>query len=239
MDVQATALDRPSSPPPSLLQDLQCDPAMGVEVCGIAPELDSSSTTSLAADEGSVAGSAGFGVDVQGVEEVPQVRAGAVAVGMASLDGLDLHAIFRRRAIVMRTVPNFLKGAFTAAFRVAFVESIAARAHGDETREVRAWKLFLLISRMLLLRPPRGGLVPRKRLEERFRSFEAGKWESLVLQSMPGADQAAILSASRRRRERTGDVERRAARVQMGELSAGRQALEGAEVAPGTRPTLA
>ena len=63
-----------------------------------------------------------------------------------------------------------------------------------------------------------------------------------MLQSMPGAEQAAILSARRRRRERTGDVERRAARavrfVQMGELSAGRQALEGAEVAPGTRRTL-
>ena len=45
----------------------------------------------------------------QGVEEVPQVRARAVAVGMASLDGLDLHAIFRRRAVVMRTVPIFLR----------------------------------------------------------------------------------------------------------------------------------
>ena len=173
---------------------------------------------------------------------MPQVRARAVAVGMASLDGLDLHAIFRRRAVVMRTVPTFLKGVFTAAFRVAFDECIAARAHGDETWEVRAWKLFLLIPRMLLHRPPRGGLVPRKRLEERLRSFEAGEWESLVLQSIPGAEQAANASARRRRRERTGDVERRAARavrlVQMGELSAGRQALEGAEVAPGSRRTL-
>ena len=53
----------------------------------------------------------------------------------------------------------------------------------------------------------RGGLVPRKRLEERFRSFEAGEWESLVLQSIPGAEQAAILSARRRRWERTGGVE--------------------------------
>ena len=191
VDVQATALDRPTSPPPSLIQDLQYDPAMGVEVGGTVPESDSSSTMSLVEDGGSVAGSAGHAVEAQGVEEVPQVRARAVAVGMASLDGLDLHAIFRRRAVVMRTVPSFLKGAFTAALKVAFDECIAARAHGDETREVRAWKLFLLIPRMLLHRPPRSGLVPRKRLEERFRSFEAGEWESLVLQSMPGAEQAA------------------------------------------------
>ena len=45
---------------------------------------------------------------------------------------------------------------------------------------------------MLHHRPPRGGLVPRKRLEERVRSFEVGEWESLVLQSMPGAEQAAF-----------------------------------------------
>ena len=89
VDVQAIALDRPSSPPPSLFQDLQYDPAMGVEVGRTVPESDSSSTVSLAADGGSAAGSAGFGVDVQSVEEVPQVRVRAVAVGMASLDGLD------------------------------------------------------------------------------------------------------------------------------------------------------
>ena len=78
---------------------------------------------------------------------------------------------------------------------------------------------------LLLHRPPPGGLVPRKRLEERLRSFEAGEWESLVFQSIPGAEQAAHVSARRRRRERI---------VWMGELSA----REGAEVAPGTRRTL-
>ena len=114
------------------------------------PESDSSSSMSLVEDGGSVAGLTNHAVEAQGVEEVPQVRVRAVTVGMASLDGLDLHTIFRRRAVVMRTVPSFLKGAFTVAFRVAFDECNAARAHGDETREVRAWKLFLLIPRMLL-----------------------------------------------------------------------------------------
>ena len=107
-DVQATVLDRPSSPPPTVFQDYQYDPAMGAKFGLTVPESDSSSTMSLAADGGSVAGSAaGFGVDVQGVQEVPQVRARAVAVGMASLDSLDLHEIFRQRAIVMRTVVLF------------------------------------------------------------------------------------------------------------------------------------
>ena len=65
-------------------------------------------TMSLVEDGSSVAGSAGHAVETQGVEEVPQVRACAVVVGVASLDGLNLHAIFRQRA-VMRTVPSFLK----------------------------------------------------------------------------------------------------------------------------------
>ena len=77
-------MDRPISPPPSLIQDLQYDPAMGVEVGGTVPESDSSSTMSLVEDGGSVAGSAGHAVEAHGVEEVPQVRARAVAVVMAS-----------------------------------------------------------------------------------------------------------------------------------------------------------
>ena len=50
--------------------------------------------------------------------------------------------------------------------------------------------------------------MPRTRLEERFRSFEAGEWESLVLQSIPGVEQAANVSARRRRRERTGEADK-------------------------------
>ena len=61
----------------------------------VGPESDSSS---MAADGGSVAGSAaGIGVDVDGVQEVPQVCVRAVAVGMVSLDRVNLHESFRDR----------------------------------------------------------------------------------------------------------------------------------------------
>ena len=90
---------------------------------------------------------------------------------------------------------------------------------------------------MLLFRPPRGGLVPRERLIERVNKCRAGEWSSLVEESLVVAASGQV--SSRRRRE---DVERRANRalslVQMGELSAGRQALEAAMVAPGTQQTL-
>ena len=55
---------------------------------------------------------------------------------------------------------------------------------------------------------------PESGWKKRFRSFEAGEWESLVLQSMPGVEQAAIFERQEEDvRERTGDVERRAARA--------------------------
>ena len=68
----------------------------------------------------------------------------------------------------------------------------------------RAWKLFL--PRLLLHRPPRGGLVPKSRLHK----------------SNSCADQAAVASRRRRRRDRGDDPQRRADRaealVQMGEI---------------------
>ena len=97
------------------------------------------------------------------------------------------------------------------------------------------WKMFLLLPRVLLLRPPRGGLVPKSRLLERFSLFRDGSLGR-------SADQAAVASRRRRRRDRGDDPQRRADRVealvQMGELSAGRHALEGAPIAPGTEATL-
>ena len=91
------------------------------------------------------------------------VRARNVAMVMASLDGVDLAEIFKQRARVMRTVPLCLKGAFRSAMRVALEEVQCARDRNDDNRRE--------LPRMLLSRPPRGGRVPRKQLEERFQKF--------------------------------------------------------------------
>ncbi len=110
------------------------------KVGGTVPESDSSSTRSLAADGGSVAGSvAGIGVNVDGVQESPQVRVRAVAVGIASVDRVNLHEIYRRRAIVMRTVPTFLKGAFTSELHLRSVllpGRMGTRHTGSQSMEV-------------------------------------------------------------------------------------------------------
>ena len=48
----------------------------------------------------------------------------------------------------------------------------AGRREFNVLKQERGWKLFLLIPRFLLRRPARGGLIPRRKLRERFK----GRW---------------------------------------------------------------
>ena len=91
-------------------------------------------------------------------------------------------------------------------------------------------------------RKPRGELISRENLTRRNSLFSHGRRTELIRASERDAEEAAATARRRRQRRRVDDLERRAARaqmmVQLGELSAGRQALEAAEIAPGTLPTL-
>ena len=110
----------------------------------------------------------------------------------------------------------------------------------DGPRKERGWKLLLLLPRMLLFRPLRGGLISKEKLADRFSAFSRGEWLTLLDASSQCDEQAAV--ARRRRRRQGDDVQKRAVRAEMkvalGELSSARQALEGEEVASGTRETL-
>ena len=122
-------------------------------------------------------------------------------------------------------------------------EASQAQQDGDQARLSRAWKLFLLLPRMLLWRHPRGGLVPKRHLESRLRLLVAGEWTELLQQgAVQGAAAAAAFVRKRPREHGEEDLSQRAARavrqVELGEISAGRQALEGESVAPGTLRTL-
>ena len=67
-------------------------------------------------------------------------------------------------ASVMKTVPHFLRGPFRSAMRLALEE---ANEFNDNRRE-RGWKLFMLLPRLLLFRPPRGGNIHKSKLAQRF-----------------------------------------------------------------------
>ena len=169
------------------------------------------------------------------------LRARAVTSGFESLDIVDLTDVFQFKASIMQSVPKFLHGAYRSALRQAIDGVKSGLERNDVVLQVRAWKLFLLVPRMLLFRPCRGGLIPRKTIEERVALFQSGHWDVLVEMSLDASMQAATVRSRRKRRD-LDSVEKRARRalrlVQLGEVSAGRQALEGASVAPGTNATL-
>ena len=126
------------------------------------------------------------------IDDVVVIRATRAA--FASLDGVDLKFLFRCRACVMKCPPQFMRGAYRAAMRLALEEIESGYIAGDERRTCRGWKLFLILPRMLLHRPARGGLVPKSRLLARITSFARGDWEELLIVGRDCSEAAAQVS---------------------------------------------
>ena len=184
-------------------------------------------------------------IELPVVASIPLVRPSirSQRVGFEQTDDWNLQEVFRTRASVMRTVTRFLWASFRAALKIALEEILAGQQNRQTHRQERGWKLFLALPRMLLHRPPRGGLISKEKLMQRFDKFVSGQWTELLRASCECAEEAATASRRRRRRGTNQDLESRASRalrfVQQGELSSGRQALEGAELALGNGVTLA
>ena len=150
---------------------------------------------------------------------------------------MDLETVSAQRACLMKkSVPGFMKGFYRSAMRVALAEIDEGRNHRALLRTSRGWKLFLALPRLLLHRPARGGQIPKVQLQRRIDAFSRGDWASLLASEQESSSRAAQGFSRRRRRVVHDDAEAWAARaealVQLGELSAARQAFEGASVAP-------
>ena len=109
-------------------------------------------------------------------------------------------------------------------------------------RELYGPETSLLLPKMMLHRSPRGGLIAREKLIERFDKFAAGQWHDLIASSNRFAKEAATVWRRRARRVQCNQEKKRVSRdfnlVQMKELSAGKHALEGAELTAGSGLTL-
>ena len=225
-------------------EDEQEPPAMEVQAS------DTESVVTVRADDpaeeddrDSLAESSGDGeVESEVEEEIPFRHPGVRTSQRAfnSLDQVNLCEEFKQRSCLMQSVPKFLKGPFRRALRVALEQILQGARTNDTVRQEQGWKLFLLLPRMLLHRPGRRGLVSRAKLLARFESFVVGEWTSLIKASALSSHRADV--ARNRRRRTDKDLKHRLSRAQslvhMGELSSARQALEGAELAPGTEGTL-
>ena len=162
--------------------------------------------------------------------------------GFESMDLVNLLEIWKIRGNLMKSVPKFLLEVYRSAMRQALEAVLVGVARGDVLIQTKAWKLFFLVTRMFLFRPSRGGRVPKKALLTRVDLFNSGQWSELVEMSVTSSIDVANAQARRRRGTQRDTVEKRALRafhmVQLGEVSAGRQALEGASLATGDERTL-
>ena len=95
-------------------------------------------------------------------------------------------------------------------------------------------EVFFLLPRMFLFRHAEVG--------SRLGLFQDGQWVELVVMSLVSSVQTVNVRARARRRSNGDDIQKRVRRafhmVQLGEVSAGRQALEGASLAAGDQKTL-
>ena len=118
--------------------------------------------------------------------------------------------------------------------KVLLEEIVEGHERSDILRQEKA---FMLLPRLLLHRKCRGK-IGKEKLRERFVAFRA----SLLAESVENDEEAARIVSRKRRTQHHGDLEHRISRamtrIQLGELTAGRQSFGGADLAPGTEATL-
>ena len=144
-------------------------------------------------DRDSVASGIGSVESVE--EEAMPFRLPGLRVTEAVFRGLDAENLvneFSQRTCVMHTVPRFLRGPFRRTLHVGLEEISEGHRANHARRQERGWKLFLLLPRMLLHRPPRGGLISRTKLVVRFEMFLKGESTGLIKASEVCAHQQRV-----------------------------------------------
>jgi len=109
-------------------------------------------------------------------------------------------------------------------------------------QQERAWKLLILMWRMLLRRTSVQGHVGKEEFNSRFERFEQGRWTEL-LEEAAAAAQGQVRDRQHRQDSteqlRAQKLERANALVKSGALSKARQCLSSGSLAPGDAATLA
>ncbi len=168
---------------------------------------------------------------------VPKAQQGGgvrgVSEAWATLDDITLTEEWKHSCATVQEVPQFVARQVQEAFYIATSRIRVMHTQDKQLELERAWKLFLLLPRMLLSRTKMKGEEGKAEFFSRVRAFHRGEWVKLVQQArLP----------KRKKAQRGGtDVEAklRAAenRARLGELSHARQELVGTPLAPRTMET--
>ena len=149
-----------------------------------------------------------------------------------SLDQVDLDTVLKQNFFGFQSPPPFLRGRIRQALATALD---AINAAETEQQTVRAWKLWLLLPRMLLHRQPGARTLPKPEWYARIQAFQSGQWLVLLQRA-----QATAASPANPPQEPQPDHQARRAcqLIHQGELSAARQALTATALAQGNENTL-
>ena len=85
----------------------------------------------------------------------------AVHQGFRNLDCVDLVNVFEVRLLVMNTITAFLQGAYKNALKASLQEIRRGQERRNRSVEIRGWKLFLVLPRILLHNPQGVGSFQR------------------------------------------------------------------------------
>ena len=158
-----------------------------------------------------------------------------MASAWATLDAVTLSEEWKHRCATIREVPEFFSSQLREAFSIATARIREMHAKKKEAELERAWKLFLLLPRMLLSRTKYQGEDGKAEFFSRFRAFKRGDWVTLVLH----ARRPKRKKQSQRVEVDPVQAKLRAAeqRARLGEISHARQELVGTPLAPRTMET--
>ena len=131
---------------PSLLDDLEreLDPTV---LDGGSPTLSIEQDDSERDDGDSEFSEAGPAEELDHDLPVPEYRPSAAAMraGLRFPDEKELCETFAQRAAVVKNSPKFLWGSSRVAMRLALEEISVRSTQNDWTRQIRGWKMFLVL----------------------------------------------------------------------------------------------
>ena len=120
---------------------------------------------------------------------------------------------FRKRVLIgfalWQQPPVFLRGRLHNAYHsVLEVLAESYQREGATAQQERAWKLVMLMWRMLLRRTSVQGAVGKEEFNSRFERFEQGRWTELLdeaLTSQVGRSRQGQQGNTRQSKKRYGD----------------------------------
>ena len=157
------------------------------------------------------------------------------------MQNVDLQQDVNAHVPTLKAVPQCIRSQWLRILTQVLLEAEAASAHWDAHPDDRnqcneAWKLFVLLPRLLLHHTSHGGDAGQRELTQRVVWFDTGQWDKLYA----SAEKSRAKTGRRPRQQESSDHKLRAASdlAQKGELSHAARLLSSPGLAPGTPATL-